>query len=85
MTRKIFAGALIVLAAIAGPAIAGSLGLPSDKPILTISASIEETNKDGSAQFDRAMLESLGMVRVETTTPWHNGPVKFDGVSLTSS
>jgi hypothetical protein len=76
-------GALAILAAlIAGPSTAGPLKMPADKPILTISGSIQSTNKDGAALFDRAMLESLGMVNVETTTPWHNGRVKFEGVSL---
>jgi hypothetical protein len=28
------------------------------------------------------MLESMGLVTVETTTPWHEGKVKFEGVSL---
>ena len=40
------------------------------------------TNKDNTAQFDRPMLESLGMVTVETTTPWHEGKVKFEGVPV---
>jgi hypothetical protein len=40
------------------------------------------TNKDNTAQFDRPMLESLGMVAVETTTPWHEGKVKFEGVPV---
>ena len=40
------------------------------------------TNADGSAQFDRPMLEALGMQQVETTTPWHPGTVRFEGVSL---
>jgi hypothetical protein len=34
------------------------------------------------AQFDRAMLEGLGLQTIETTTPWHTGVVKFEGVSL---
>jgi hypothetical protein len=83
IAKGILAGAFAILAiAPAGPAIAGALGSPNEKPILTISGAIQETNKDEAAQFDRAMLESLGMVSVETTTPWHNGTVKFEGVSL---
>jgi hypothetical protein len=83
MVTKRALGALAILAAlIAGPSTAGPLSMPADKPILTISGSIQSTNKDGAAQFDRAMLESLGMVGVETSTPWHNGRVKFEGVSL---
>jgi hypothetical protein len=79
------AGALIGvfgLIAAATATSAGQLSSPTEKPILTISGQIESTNKDGTAQFDRPMLEALGTVSIETTTPWYNGPVKFEGVSL---
>jgi hypothetical protein len=61
---------------------ADSLEQPKDKPILTVSGKIAITNGSGTAQFDRAMLEGLGMVSFETTTPWYKGPVKFEGVPL---
>jgi len=61
---------------------AQSLGTPTEKPILTVSGKISTTNKDNTAQFDRAMLEAIGMETVETTTPWYTGAVKFEGVSL---
>lgn len=64
------------------PAHAGELASPAGKPILTISGNIEVTNAGDSAEFDRAMLESLGMVSFETKTPWYDGPVKFEGVRL---
>ena len=84
MMKKSPIGAVMALAGFWGVAVAeaGSLAAPADKPILTVSGKISETNKDNTAQFDRAMLESLGTVTVETTTPWYNGPVKFEGVSL---
>jgi hypothetical protein len=55
---------------------------PSETPILTISGRIKITNGDGTARFDRAMLEAMGMQRIETTTPWHSGTVRFEGVPL---
>lgn len=55
---------------------------PTQPPILTISGRIKVTNADGAAQFDRPMLEAMGLQRVETTTPWHAGTVRFEGVSL---
>jgi hypothetical protein len=67
---------------VAGTAGAASLPAPAGKPILTISGNIAATNKDGTAQFDRAMLEGLGMVSFETMTPWYKEPVKFEGVPL---
>jgi hypothetical protein len=76
--------ALIGAAALAVVGVAGasSLSQPEDKPILTVAGSIAVTNKDGTAQFDRRMLESLGAVSFETTTPWYSGPVTFEGVPL---
>lgn len=61
---------------------ADPLSLPSDKVILSVSGRIHTFNKDGSAEFDRAMLELLGMESFETTTPWYNGTVKFEGVRM---
>ena len=61
---------------------AETLETPKGTPILVISGKIQSTNADGTAQFDRAMLEALGTVVVETTTPWYDGVSKFEGVSL---
>jgi hypothetical protein len=80
--RTSFLGACVALTAIVGAAYAATLATPSERPILTISGKIAVTNKEDTAQFDRAMLESLGLVTVETTTPWHEGKVKFEGVSM---
>ena len=65
-----------------GAAYAATLAAPTERPVLTITGKIGVTNKDNTAQFDRPMLESLGMVAVETTTPWHEGKVKFEGVPV---
>ncbi|MBQ0820906.1 molybdopterin-dependent oxidoreductase [Microvirga terrae] len=75
-------GTLIAFLGIIGAAYAASLAVPKERPILTITGKIGVTNKDNTAQFDRAMLESLGLVTIETTTPWYDGKVKFEGVSL---
>ncbi len=61
---------------------AAPLGQPAEKPILAISGKIADTNKDGSAVFDRAMLEALGMTSFTTNTPWYKEAVKFEGVPL---
>ncbi|WP_262269052.1 molybdopterin-dependent oxidoreductase [Microvirga yunnanensis] len=75
-------GTLVAFLGIIGAAYAASLATPKERPILTITGKIGVTNKDNTAQFDRAMLESLGLVTIETTTPWYDGKVKFEGVSL---
>jgi len=73
-------GAFALLAAnLAG---AGSLPEPAEKPILTVTGKISATNKDGAAQFDRAMLEALGETSFSTSTPWYQEPVKFEGVAI---
>ena len=78
LTVALFSFALLAIAAVG----ARSLEAPKDRPILTISGKIQNTNSDGTAQFDRAMLEALGLVTIETSTPWYSGPVKFEGVLL---
>ncbi len=63
-------------------AFAGTFAKPEGKPILIVSGHISNTNVDGTAQFDREMLEGLGIVTIETKTPWYDGKSRFDGVSL---
>ncbi len=79
----LFGAALACAGMMAGVAAhAGSLAAPEGKPILTISGDVTETNAPDAAKFDRAMLEKLGMVTIETKTPWYNGPMKFEGVPM---
>ena len=82
---KRFVAAPLCLAVLLGCAVvchAASLALPVDKPILTVSGKINVTNRDGTAQFDRAMLEALGEISFSTSTPWYKEPVRFEGVPL---
>jgi hypothetical protein len=72
----------LVGAVAASMAAAEPLPAPSDKPILEVSGTIENTNADATAQFDAAMLESLGMVSFKTKTPWDDGTVEFEGVRM---
>lgn len=85
-TRRSFinglaAGALVGTAG-AYPSFAAPLAPPQGKVILTISGKIANTNKDDTAQFDLPMLEKLGTQSFETTTPWYDGKVKFEGVPM---
>jgi hypothetical protein len=75
---------LASVAALAGaagirPAFAASLPQPTGKVILTMSGKIANTNKDGTAVFDQAMLEKLGTESFSTATPWYDGKVTFEG------
>lgn len=85
-TRRSFVN-ILGLAAAAGlggarQALAGALAQPQGKVILTVSGLIANTNKDGTAQFDMAMLESLGLQSFKTATPWYDGPQTFEGVAM---
>jgi hypothetical protein len=74
--------ALVVGAVACGGAAAEALPTPSGKPILVVSGNIAQANADGEARFDRDMLEALGTVTFETTTPWDRERVRFEGVPL---
>ena len=75
--------ALVLSSLLTTPAThAGTLPAPADKPILTISGEITDKNVGDTAQFDRNMLEKMGLVTVVTTTPWYQGPMTFEGVPL---
>jgi hypothetical protein len=74
--------ALVVGAVACGGAAAEALPTPSGKPILVVSGNIAQANADGEARFDRDMLEALGTVTFETTTPWDKERVRFEGVPL---
>jgi hypothetical protein len=82
MMKQWWLGALMAALAAHGVPHAQTLPTPREKPVLTISGEIATTNQGDTAQFDRGMLEDLGMVSVKTTTPWHNGIVNFEGVRL---
>lgn len=48
------------------------------------STSLKITGEDGSqlALFDRDDIEALGVVEINTATPWTDGIVRFQGVSV---
>lgn len=82
ITRRSLAGLVLATTALAvehRTAQAAMLPLPTERPILTVSGTIRNTNKDATAQFDRAMLEGLGMTGFETRTPWYDKPARFEG------
>ncbi|MFD2646349.1 oxidoreductase [Devosia albogilva] len=74
---------LLALALWPGLASAASLPSPTETPILVISGQIGTSNVDGTAQFDRPMLESMMYTTIETRTPWFDGVSRFEGVLMT--
>ncbi|WP_102223391.1 oxidoreductase [Acidimangrovimonas sediminis] len=67
---------------LSGPARAADLPEPTGPVILVVSGKIGVTNGAGTARFDRAMLEGLGITKIRTSTIWTEGTPTFTGVSL---
>lgn len=74
----------IALACTGSAAFAADLAQPEGDVILTVSGEMATTNVGDTAQFDRAMLEELGMVTFTTSTIWTEGEQEFSGPSLKS-
>lgn len=77
-------GILVVLLAVSTPAIVSAgevekLSLPDDALVLEVQGTIANTNVDGAAVFDMAMLKALPSVALETTTAVTDGVHRFDG------
>ena len=87
LTRRRFqglaAGAALAASVPGRPAWAAPFpARPEGRVVLTVSGQIATTNADGEAQFDRDMLEGLGMTGFSTATPWYTGLVRFEGVPM---
>ena len=79
--RPLFVIAMIIFMAMIRP-VSGEVPLasPTSRIVLTVNGSIERTNAEGRAVFDRDMLRQLGMTRVVTSTSWTSGTPEFEGV-----
>ncbi len=54
---------------------------PASGPVLlTVTGAIARTNAPGRAEFDRAMLEALGVESLTTSSSWTDGVQRFEGV-----
>jgi hypothetical protein len=66
-----------------GFALANPLPQPTGAILLTVEGAIANSNQgEGKAVLDLAMLESLPVREIQTTTPWTDGPQIFTGVAL---
>lgn len=65
-----------------GSPLPSPLATPTGPVVLSIGGTLRLTNKDGQAQFDRAMLERLPQTSFQTQTPWYVQPRKFTGPLL---
>lgn len=64
------------------PALANDLPAPTGEIVLTVTGKIGATNQDGAAVFDIDMLQAMGEVTFQTSTPWTEGVQSFSGVPL---
>ncbi len=76
--RVLVAAAVLAI----GASKASALDPAQDRALLTISGAINHTNAGETAVFDRAMLEAMEAVTVETSTIWTEGVQVFVGVPL---
>jgi hypothetical protein len=56
-----------------------ALDKPTGEVILTVRGKISETNADGRAEFDMAMLDKLKSRSAAMQTPWTQGKAQFSG------
>lgn len=76
------AGITLVFGLGHGGAAQAQIAQPQGAVVLTISGAIGNSNKDGAAELDFAMLEALPRVQIQTATPWTEGVQTFEGVAL---
>ena len=76
------AATAIAAATITASAFAEALPRPEGQTLLSISGQIDNTNAEGAAHFDLAMIDALPLRETVTTTPWYEGPQRFSGPLL---
>jgi len=73
---------LLAFSAAISPVWAAELAAPTGEVVLTISGAIANTNGEGTAAFDLAMLDALPQRTTTAVTPWYTGEQTFSGVIL---
>lgn len=79
--KTLLAAALLTISTITA-ANAGQLDVPAGDVVLTVAGNVANTNADGAAGFDLAMLEALAGRSATMETPWTTGPTTFEGPLL---
>ena len=73
-------GLTMAIAGLTGAQAFTALPKPEGRVILSLGGQIERTNAGTRAEFDRKMLEEIGLVELETETPYTDGKKVFRGV-----
>jgi len=88
---KVLAGACFLMVQVMLGCHAQQTPSSDGRILLTISGEIDastasvdsvpvDENQSPSVSFDLERLESLGLIAVDTETPWTNGTIEFEGV-----
>jgi len=77
--RLVQAAAFIAAAMMTTANLAAELPAPAGDVVLTIDGSISNTNGEGTAAFDLAMLDALQQRTTTIKTPWYDGEESFSG------
>lgn len=80
MNRFLIAVSFVVI--LTGTVKAAELAMPTGEIVLTISGEELKTNSPNGAEFDMKMLQALPQHVIETTTPWNEGMIRFEGPML---
>jgi len=75
-------GAVLVASVAKANADPVQMAAPEGDPVLTVSGGIKNSNADGAAVFDMAMLKALPATTFSTSTIWTEGVREFTGVQL---
>jgi len=81
LKQLVFPSLAAMLLCVLAPAHARAqeLPLPQGEAVLEVHGAIANTNADGAAYFDIAMLKALPRTRLETSTAVTDGVRRFDG------
>ena len=70
---------VLVIAILAVPGGLPAVSAQGEPVILSVDGGVA----DGAVhEFTRSQLEALGHAEIDTTTPWHDGVIRFEGVPL---
>lgn len=79
MRRLVLTLSTILALLLPGLAQAEPLTKPAGPVLLTVQGNIANTNGEGIAEFDLAMIDALAQRTTVTETPWYDGEERFSG------
>lgn len=79
---KAFLAGCAVALLLSTTVLADPLGQPTGETVLTVTGDIANSNGDGVAAFDLAMLDALERRSASMETPWTEGSTAFEGPLL---